>query len=194
MAKEIERRFTNINADEFLAKLEEVGAKEIHSKFKLKRQTFDLPESLKESGEKKWGRIRDEGDKITLTLKRVKDNTINGTEEFEVIVNSFEEGVKLLDALGLMMGPYQENYRHKFVLDECEITIDEWPGLEPFVEIEGKEESVVRSVIEKLGFNFSEGHSGAIDDLYESKYGISNENFNNIKVLTFDNFSEVLTR
>ena len=31
-------------------------------------------------------------------------------------------------------------------------------------------------------------------DLYESKFGISNEDFNNIKVLTFDNFSEVLTR
>ena len=46
-------------------------------------------------------------------------------------------------------------------------------------------------MVEKLDFNFEKGHSGSIDDLYKSKYDISNEDFNNIKQLTFDNFAEI---
>lgn len=57
-------------------------------------------------------------------------------------------------------------------MEGVEITIDEWPFLEPFVELEGKSENEVKMVSEKLGFNWTEAVFGSTHLLTSKKYGI----------------------
>jgi len=47
--------------------------------------------------------------------------------------------------------------------DGVEATIDTWPGLNPFVEVEAETEEVVQKVSEELGFDFKEAVFGSID-------------------------------
>jgi hypothetical protein len=51
------------------------------------------------------------------------------------------------------------------------ITIDGWPFLGSIVEIEGKSESRVKIVSEKLGFEWSKARFCTAGTLYKEKYG-----------------------
>ncbi len=64
-------------------------------------------------------------------------------------------------------------------MNGVEITIDEWPYLEPFVEIEGPNETAVRQVAEKLGFDWPQAKFCAVGTLYSEKYGLSLDRINN---------------
>ena len=64
-------------------------------------------------------------------------------------------------------------------LDEVEITIDEWPFLNPFVEVEGNSEEGVGHVSKKLGFHWKDALFCAVGTLYETQYGIPEAMFNN---------------
>lgn len=93
----------------------------------------------------------------------------------------------MLKLLGCQEKSYQETKREIWKLNEVEIMIDEWPFLEPLVEIEGVTEKAVKKVSEKLGFNYSEAIFGPIGILYSKKHGISERIFNNeIKEVLFD--------
>jgi len=67
---------------------------------------------------------------------------------------------------------YQETKRELWILDGAEVTIDEWPFLEPLVEVENDSEENVRLVSEKLGFNWGEAVFGPIGRVYKMKYKI----------------------
>lgn len=69
--------------------------------------------------------------------------------------------------LGIPEKSYQESYREVWKLDDGEIMLDEWPGLRPFIEIEGPDESSVRSIVQKLGFDFEKGMFGGAGRKYE---------------------------
>lgn len=167
---EFEATFTNIDKDEIRAKLSAVGAKLIRSEYLQKRFVFTLPKGHEIPGG--WLRVRDEGDKITMSLKVVSGNKIEDQKEICLTVNDFNEAVLFLESMGCDKKAYQESKRELWTLDDVEITIDEWPFLEPFVEVEGKSEAVVQSVSEKLGFDFSKAIFAPADRLYVEKYGI----------------------
>jgi len=66
------------------------------------------------------------------------------------------------------------------------VTIDEWPFLEPFVEIEGKSEAAVREISERLGFDWAQAVFGSTHLLNTKKYGIPEDALNNeIPHITF---------
>ncbi len=192
MNTEFEIRFLNINESEFVRKMEKLGAITIKPKSLMRRETFDFPHA-DATASKKWGRVRDEGDKITITIKIIEDRTlIDGTNEVELIVNDFDKAVELMVCLGLKAGPYQENYRQEWHFNRCSITLDTWPGLKPFVEIEGKDKSSVEKTSKLLDFDISKGEFGSIDFIYEKVLGVASSKINNIPVLTFKNYNEVL--
>lgn len=185
MQIEYEATFVNVNKDETRQKLKTVGAKLIKPEFLQRRVVFNLPKGHEIEGG--WLRVRDEGDKITMSLKIIDGSKIENQREIYLEVNSFEEAEKFLVSLGCHKKAYQENKRELWKLDNMEITIDEWPFLEPFIEIEGKYESEVKGVTEKIGFNYKKALFCAVGTLYESKYGLSEEIINNnISRITFD--------
>lgn len=174
---EYEAKFTNINKEEMRKRLIEVGAQLVRPEFLQKRVVFHLPEGHEIKGG--WLRVRDEGDKITMSLKVIDGNEIKNQKEVCLVVDNFNEAEKFLTAIGCRKKSYQETKREVWKLDDVEIMIDEWPFLEPFVEIEGNSEESVKLIAEKLGFDYSQAIFSATDELIHRKYGISLDKINN---------------
>lgn len=177
MYTEFEATFTNINKDEIRTRLKKVGAKLLRKEFLQKRTVFNLPKGHEITGG--WLRVRDEGDKITMSLKVVDGEKIENQREIQLKVDSFEQAVELLETLGARKKAYQESKRELWELDGVEITIDEWPFLEPYVEIEGKSEVEVKSVAKRLKLDYEKAKFCAVGTLYAKKYGISEDRINN---------------
>lgn len=170
MKTEIEVKFINVNVDDIRERLRALGAKCAQPMRRMRRVLIEQPEH---EAEHSFIRIRDQGDKITLTFKRrarAKLNRINDTKEIEVEVSNFEDTVELFKEAGWSPKTYQENRRETWLLDDAEVVIDEWPWLSPQIEIEAEEEAVVRSVAEKLGLDWDDAFYGHIDDVYETEY------------------------
>jgi adenylate cyclase class 2 len=174
---EYEATFTNIDKEKIRKKLIEIGANLIRKEFLQKRVVFSLPKGNQINGG--WLRVRDEGDKVTMSLKIVDGDKIHNQKETQLIVDNFKEARKLLISIGCEERAFQESKRELWMLDDVEITIDEWPFLEPFVEVEGKSEEEVRLVSEKIGFDYSQAKFCSVDTLYSEKYGISIDQVNN---------------
>ena len=184
MKIEYEATFINIDKAKIRKKLKEVGAKLVKTEFLQRRVVFNLPKGYEIKGG--WLRVRDEGDKTTLSLKVVDGNKIENQKEICLEVNDFQKAELLLTTIGCKKKAYQENKREVWILEDVEITIDEWPFLEPFVEIEGESESVVKKTAEKLEFNYKKALFCATDTLYNKKYGTPLAVINKIPKITFD--------
>ncbi len=177
MKTEYEATFTDIDKESIRAKLKEIGAKLVRPEFLQKRVTFNLPEGVELKGG--WLRVRDEGDKITLSLKTVHGDGIESQKEILLAIDDFAQAAELLKTLGCKQKSYQETKRELWKLGDVEITIDEWPFLEPFVEVEGSSEEEVKSASEKIGFNYGEALFCAVGTLYSKKYGLEEDIINN---------------
>jgi len=169
MNNEIEAAFLEINKDDYREQLKAAGAECIKPERLMRRTVFD-------SGPHSFARVRDEGDRIVMTYKNFEDeDSIMGVKEINVVVDSYDEAVKLIAALGFEQKGLQETYRETWTLDGTEITIDTWPWLPTFTEIEGPSEDIVWSVSEKLGFKKEDAMFGAVDKIYQRYYGIDTD-------------------
>jgi adenylate cyclase class 2 len=177
MQIEYEATFININKDEIREKLRSVGAELIRPEFFQKRVTFNLPAGHEIKGG--WIRVLDTGEKHILSLKIVDGSKIKDQKEININVGSFTDMVEFLKKIGCQKKAYQETKRELWILDGVEITIDEWPFLEPYVEVEGKSENEVKKVSEKIGFNYRDALFCCVSTLYSKKYNISEEIINN---------------
>jgi adenylate cyclase, class 2 len=173
---EYEATFINIDKDEIRGRLEKAGAALIKPEFLMKRIVFELPVGHEIPGG--WLRVRDEGDKITMSLKVVNGNKIEDQKETCLKIDDFDEGVKFLESIGARQKAYQESRRELWLLDGVEVTIDEWPYLEPYVEVEGQSEAIVKATSEKLGFDYAQALFCSVDTLYNKKYGVPFEVIN----------------
>ena len=185
MQIEYEATFTNVNKDETRAKLQAAGAKLVKPEFLMKRTVFNLPAGHEINGG--WLRVRDEGDKITMSLKVVEAGKIENQKEACLIVDDYQRAVNFLEHIGCARKSYQETKRELWILDNVEITIDEWPFLEPFVEVEGRNEDEVKKISKMLSFDYSEALFCAVDTLYSKKYGISEKVVDKEPLIIFNN-------
>lgn len=171
MEIEYEATFLDIDKEEIRKKLAEVGAELVKPEFMQKRVTFSLPNDYKK--DIAWLRVRDEQDKITMSYKEIDGTNIEDQKEINLTINDFKAGEELLKTVGCKMKAYQETKREIWKLDGVEICIDEWPFLEPFVEVEGKSEKEVKAVSEKIGFDYSKALFCATSMIYHMKYNVS---------------------
>lgn len=178
MQIEYEATYANIDKNEIRDRLKKAGADLVKPEVLQKRIVFHFPEGHQKEGA--WARVRDEGDKITMSIKQTVDNgKIDEQKETCLEVSDFDEAVKFLEFLGCERKAFQETKRELWVLDSAEITIDEWPFLEPLVEIEGLSEEIVKKVSRKLNFDYSQAYFGAVGGLYSEKYKIPTDIINN---------------
>ena len=173
MNNEIEASFLDINKDDMRKRLKAAGAKLGYSEILMRRVVFD-------TGPHSFARVRDEGSKIVMTYKNYIDDTnIMGCKEVNLTVDSFDEAVKFLQGCHLEEKARQETYRELWLLDGTEVTIDTWPWIPSYIEIEGPSEDAVWLVAEKLGFTKEEAHFGAVDHIYQHYYGVDMDIVNN---------------
>ncbi len=165
MQTEYEVKILDIDVEKVRKKLHNYGATALGKKNFL-RNTYDLDDN----NVHKWLRLRTDGEKTTLTVKERQHEGVDGTKELEVDVGDFAITEKILEKLGFRAKNVQENTRESYLLDEMAIDIDQWPGIPAYLEVEGKNEEVVRAMVEKLGFSWSETTTMHAYQVYK-KYG-----------------------
>lgn len=173
MKPEIEVKFLNIDIDDMRRRLTDTGA---HLERPMRLMKRALIEEPHHEAEHSFIRIRDEGDKVTLTFKRRADqtvSTIDGTAEIEVTVSDFDTTVELFNQAGWHYKTLQESKRETWQLDDCEVVIDEWPWISPYIEVEGPNEAAVQRVALKIGQDWNQAMLGHIDAVYETKYNFA---------------------
>lgn len=180
---EYEATFTDIDKHNMRERLKDAGGVLVRPEYLQKRIIFDLPAGHQiENG---WVRVRDEGDKVTISLKITTPGEIEGQREMMLVVDDFVSAVELLEHLGLRQVTYQESKRELWRLGTVDVTIDEWPFLEPFVELEGLTEAEVKAVAHDLALDYATAKFCAIGTLYQEKYGRNIDFLHSIKRLVF---------
>lgn len=184
METEIEAKFPNINADEFRSILKKTGAVLEHPEVLMRRKNYDYPDRrLEKSGG--WIRVRDEGDKVTLSYKQLNDRTLHGTKEVNVAVDDFDKTCRFLEAIGMKAKAYQETKRERWNCNGVEITIDTWPWVPTFVELEGPTEELVRRLASDLGFDWSKAMHGSVETIYQMHYDFTEREIDGWESITF---------
>ena len=184
MSIEFEAKFLDIDKTEMRKRLKDLGATLVHEKQRyvriiFKRCTDDV---------KGFARIRNEGDKVTMTVKIYKDPKF--PEEYEVeIKDGFEKGANFLRSLGLEQKAFQETYREKWSHPLAhEITFDDVPGIPTYMEVDCTGEENLNKLVDLLKLDKSKMRFGAYGKQYEEYYGISADILNDhTPSLTFKN-------
>ncbi|MGG3280494.1 hypothetical protein [Paenibacillus solani] len=139
----------------------------------------------------KWIRLRKTGDKTTLTIKQIMNNSSDRDElvfqnvsEVEVVVPSIEEGESLLCQLGFAFRNYQEKRRISYIYQGLKIDIDLWPMIPPYLEIEGDDNKEIMAFCEMMEFGAEQLISCNTEEIYR-KYGINIYNHRELKLDTY---------
>lgn len=167
MKTEIEVKFLNIDLDAMREKLQSIGAVCDQPMQVMRRVTFDTPEMKSKNG---FVRVRDEGHRITMTYKQYNEMSLTGAKEIELNVNSYEDALLFVQAVGAKTKSTQEARRELWHLDDAEIVLDEWPWLNPYMEIEAPSEESVKKTATALGLNWDEAAFGDINVAFRSQY------------------------
>lgn len=184
MQTEIEAKFPDINPDKFRETLVLAGAKQEYSERLMRRKNFDYSDGkLEKIGG--WVRVRDEGDKITFTYKQLNDRTLHGTKEVEVEVSDFDKICELLKEIGFEEKSYQETRREKWKIRDVEITIDTWPWVPTFIELEASSEEVLKEIVGTLSLDWAKAMHGSVENIYQMHYDFTEEEIDSWKSITF---------
>lgn len=165
---EFECTILDVDSQDFISKLNTLGAKNKGEYFQ-RRYVYDFNPVNKN----KWIRLRTNGIKTTICIKESVDrNKIGGTKELEVEVGDFDTTNKILESLGYHHRNYQENMRRSFELNGVSITIDSWPLIPDYVEIEGSSEDEVLNTLSQLGISEKDTTTLDVESIYKDIYGI----------------------
>ncbi|MFJ5674309.1 class IV adenylate cyclase [Streptomyces sp. NPDC093097] len=144
-AVEYEAKALGIDPDAMAERIKAVGGS-FQGERLMRRYVYDTIPPMKG----RWVRLRDSGGAVTLCVKTISSDAIDGTRETETTVGSFAETHALLGLMGLTPRSYQENRRSSWLLDGVRLEIDAWPRIPPYLEIEGDTEAQVWATAERL--------------------------------------------
>ena len=166
MAIEHEIKLLDIDVDGITAFFSSVGVSKESSLF-FKRNIFKTVDDDKDA----WIRLRTDGNKTTLSYKKSVSNAVDGMMEIEITVSDYDSTRELLLATGLKSRSYQENKRDVYQWMGCEISIDYWPRIPAYLEIEGSSVEMVEKCLKELEKFSKKTTSLSTEKVYRS-YGI----------------------
>lgn len=164
--KEIEYQFININEHKIRKLLRKNRGRRVHDKRLMKVIIYNHPKKQKD-----WYiRLRDEGDKITFTIKTQLKKEF--PLEHEVIIDDIDEADTMLKSLGCTERYRYEKIREKWIMKGAkEIVFDWYPAAPPLMEIEAKSKKDLFWVMKKLGLKKSDVYIQK-EPMYQRLYGI----------------------
>ena len=168
---EYEGRVLDIDKEAVQRKLADCGA-ELIARKDYRRYVFNTIPAIKD----RWVRLRTDGQRVKLTVKEITSATVDGVQEWETVVDDFETTLTMLEKMGLKPKGYQENRRELYVLDGVKLSIDEWPGLKPLLEIEGHSKDEVYDMLNKLDLDEGSFTASSISQIYLDELGIDLDN------------------
>lgn len=181
MRTEIEATFLDVVHDDLRTKLKAVGATLKQPMYMMKRAIYDYAD-LRLDKEKAWIRVRQEADKVTLGFKQRQSETADGMREIEFDVSDYAKACEFLEAIGLQTKALQESKREVWQLDDCEVTLDEWPWIPPYMEVEGSNEDAVRSASGKLGLQYDKAVFDSIDGIYLQHFDVTRTEISSVPI------------
>ena len=184
MKTEFEAKFLGVDVEKLRSQLQAVGYECVQPERLMRRHMFAFPGvSITDH----YARVRDEGHRVTTTVKKVAaENDIARVSESEIVVNDFDDACAFLKACGCEVASYQETKREEWRHGQIEACIDTWPGLKAFVEIEGPSEDAVKNAAVELGFDYAEAVFGAVGEVYVKEMGYTHAEVMALEVITFE--------
>jgi len=182
MQVEHEIKYPDIDIEKITLQIEKLGAEKVMDRFMYKRFICDL-------NDHSFIRLRTTPKGASITIKESNGDWAGHLLEQEMFINNFDEGklfVKWFIKNNLITNPnlrYQENIRTMYKLDEIEFCIDEWPLIDPFLEIETPDEKTLIDIVKKLELDFEKGLKGSVNNLAIKIYNIDLASY---KHLTFE--------
>lgn len=177
MPVEIEKRFKNFNYKKTKKIIQDNGFtffgsflfKVIYYKTNVPNQTI---------------RLRDEGHRITFTIKMYDPNKYE--LEDEIIINDFNVFNKMLNSMGVEKGLELHKYREIYMSNDqkTEIIFDHFPGLPPYMEIESETEKNLFDTMRLLDLNEDSKFNSL--DLYLEHYNINKNQMNDCPLNFYD--------
>jgi adenylate cyclase class 2 len=178
MAIEYEARVLEIDPAQMTEKILSIGGEKIRESLQ-RRFVY----AVNKQNFQQFIRLRDTGYEVTLTYKAIYHDGIDGTDETEVVVDSFEKTDELLTKLGYTAKWYQENKRISFTLAGAQVEIDQWPQIPPYLEIEADRYEKVIEVAQMLGFDKEQLIGENTLKIY-AKYGIDLRTIPDLRFIT----------
>lgn len=184
MHKEIEAKFLNISIPALQARITDSWWILEQPKTLFKRVVFHDPRWDVSS----YLRVRDEGNKVTMTYKQVENkDLLEWVRESEIEVSDFDKTKEILLHMWFSQKAYQETYRETREIYDSQVTIDERPWLQPFIEIEADSEDKVIHCATSLWFTMSKAVYWSVSEVYIIELGLSATEINSLPIITFDN-------
>jgi adenylate cyclase class 2 len=173
MKTEYEVRFLDIDETAFVEKLKSAGAVFIADWFQIRNIYNMIPHRHNH-----WIRLRTNGESTTLAVKEIHGDTVDGTQELEVTVSSFDDTAAILAKMGYLPRGRQESRRKRWILDNVEIDIDTWPLIPTYVELEAENESDIKRVAKKLGLDYEKACTMGVLDMAHKIYHLTDDQLN----------------
>ena len=112
----------------------------------------------------KWIRLRQDGEKVEITIKYIYSNKANyQIDDVKEIAN------KLIEEMGYYRKKLAEKKRDSYSYQGMDIEIDEWPLLEPYIEIEGPSAEEIYELAKLLGYSKEQTRVMNTEDVYLEK-------------------------
>lgn len=167
--KESEIKILKVHVDAVLAALEKAGATRDFEE-EMEVLYFDHPdERIRKANE--LLRLRKIGNRIEFVYKknlRVEDG-VKVADEYEVAVSNFETARMILEASGLQVAKSYTKKRTQYRADGAIFCLDRYEGLDPYLEIEASDTSIIEEWIVTLGLQKNERSTATMDELIEQK-------------------------
>ena len=130
---------------------------------------------IEETGNRffKWIRLRQDGEIVEITIKYIYSNkanyNIDEVKEIEIKTDNFEMANKLIEEMGYYRKKLAEKKRDSYSYQGMDIEIDEWPLLEPYIEIEGTNIDKIYELANLLGYSKEQTRVMNTEDVYLEK-------------------------
>ena len=178
MFHEYETKILDINVAEIEEKLHKLWAAVINPETLMKRWVFDV--QAHEGHKGKRFRLRQQGDKTTLTYKERTWLEIGSTKELETQVQDFDTMAEILQQLEWKTMVYQENKRKVYSRNDIEFCIDTRPHIPTYMEIEAPSKQQVEETLKLLWLQGQDVGDMGMIAVYE-KHGIDLHSYKELK-------------
>lgn len=171
MSHEIETKVLDIDSAAIETKLTELGA----TRVKKTRLVVDWyhPMGTKEGEDAWYLRMRSNSEGVHEVTWKAKSEITGVARKHKEINFNVQEPEKLSDlfeSIGLENYAHQEKDRTSYTFKDWSFEIDDYPGMPPFLEIEGTSEEHVAEAIKLLGLEsnrtWAEGERKLVQDVY----------------------------
>ena len=170
MINEIEVKILNVDAEKIKQTLRENNAEFVKDVFQ--RNTMYSNEHTEK--ERVAVRIREEiNENKTTAILTVKApakiiNNHKTRKEYELIIPSFDFGDKMLKLQGHKIIGIGEAKREYYNIHNCSVEIINMPNIPTFIEIEGKEEDILKTA-KLLGYSARDYDARNVIEIYKPK-------------------------